>query len=73
MLTVYLFGVFAFENVIPFIIVLILSIASIVKYEKNIRRWVYNDLQQYEARQAEFRFTRMVIVLTAICIVSGIR
>jgi len=68
--SIYLIGVFALENVIPVIIISILNVASVLKFKIYMEVHGRLTQKQIEAKKAEIRLTRLVIFLTAICIVT---
>jgi len=68
--SIYLIGIFVIEDVIPVIIISILNVASVLKFKFYMEVHGRLTQKQVEAKKAELRLTRLVIFLTAICIVS---
>jgi len=68
--SIYFIGVFALEYVIPVIIISILNVASVLKFKICMEVHGRLTQKQIEAKKAEIRLTRLVIFLTAICIVT---
>jgi len=68
----YFFGIFALEDVLPIIIIFILNVASVLKFKSHMRAHARLTQKQLESRKADIRLTRLIIFLTAICIVTRI-
>jgi len=68
--SIYFIGVFALENVIPVIIISFLNVASVLKFKIYMEAHGRLTQKQVEAKKSEIRLTRLVIFLTAICIVT---
>jgi len=66
----YFFGIFALEDVLPIIIIFILNVSSVLKFKIHMRAHGRLTQKQLESRKADIRLTRLIIFLTAICIVS---
>jgi hypothetical protein len=66
----YFFGIFALEDVLPIIIIFILNVSSVLKFKIHMRAHGRLTQKQLESRKADIRLTRLIIFLTAICIVT---
>ncbi len=62
---VYILGLFLIEAVIPVFIISVLNIYSIVKFRK-----IVNLRNTTETRQIELKYTKLVLILTSICIIT---
>jgi len=70
--TAYFFSIFLIETVIPLAIHLFLNIVSIYKFKNLMERHANLTNNQTEARMAEVRFTKMVLLLSFITSVTRI-
>ena len=68
--TYYLVVLFMLETVIPIGTILVLNVLSVVKFRKQTR--IHRNLtrQQQNDNKVENRYTKLVIILTTICIIS---
>jgi len=66
----YLIGLFLLENVIPIFISIGLSIVSVYKYKNVMVSHGNLTNQQIKAKEAEQRFTNMIIILSIICLIT---
>jgi hypothetical protein len=57
---------------LPIIIIFILNVASVLKFKSHMRAHARLTQKQLESRKADIRLTRLIIFLTAICIVTRI-
>jgi len=63
---------FLFETIIPIIVLFILSVVSVYKFRVRMQIHSTLSMDQARAKKAEFRFTKMTLTLSTICIISRI-
>ncbi len=66
----YSIAIILFDTVIPIIIILILNLASIYKFKRRVR--IHHNLtrKKLNENKTENRYSKLVIILTTICIIS---
>ncbi len=69
-LLVYSVLVFLFESVIPCVVMIFLNCVSNYKFRDLMYRHAHLTKNKTESKKAEIRFTKMIFILTSICILS---
>jgi hypothetical protein len=64
----YSIAILLFDTVIPIVIILFLNLASIYKFRKRVR--IHHNLTRINENKTENRYSKLVIILTTICIIS---
>ncbi len=68
----YFLGVFLFETIFPILVLVVLNVVSVYKFKKLMNKKGHLTKNRTEGKLAEVRFTKMVFILTSICILSRV-
>ncbi len=68
----YFLGVFLFETIFPILVLVVLNVVSVYKFKKLMNKKGHLTKNRTEGKLAELRFTKMVFILTYICILSRV-